>query len=290
MRVELGAVAGAGLAERVHEAAPRPVVEAAVERARVRSQTRVDGVEEGAHLAGERDGRAVGQERLQVDDGAVEVRGRHDREPLADERVVRVVPLRALGVHPDPALGHQVGQLDEQQQEQLLGHRDVHDRAVRALEQAGVGALARGRGGDALVELRVEGDGVVRVVEHGRVGRDPVGNVRVAEDAALQQVGQRAGIEARRDLQELLQVDDLVVAPVADVGPRVALVRHLPLDAVAGDPVRVVAVRRGRAQEDADHPVRRTPGRRTPGPPSSGRCRASCPGSRAAADRPGGGR
>jgi hypothetical protein len=217
-------------------------------------QSREDGVEEHLHLA-RHDEIAPGEQPLQEDDAAVEVGGRDDREPLADQGVVGVVPLRPLRVHPDAALGNQVGQLDEQQQEQLLGHRHVDDRAVRALEQACIGPLGRHRRRDAPVERVVELDGVVRVVEHGRVWRDAVGHVRVAEDPTLEQRFERARVEAHRDLQQLLQVDDLVVAPIADVGPRVARLGHLPLDAVAGDPVGVVAVGGGRAEEDADHPV-----------------------------------
>src|SRR5258708_24066646 len=55
------------------------------------------------------------------------------------------------------------------------------------------------------------------------------------------------------NFHELLKIDDLVVAPIADIGPRVIRVGTLPVDAVARDTIRVIAVNRGRTQERGDH-------------------------------------
>ena len=58
---------------------------------------------------------------------------------------------------------------------------------------------------------------------------------------------------ARRNLQQLQEVDHLVVAPIADVRPGVVRVEHLPVEAVAHDAVRVVAIGGGGAGELEDH-------------------------------------
>ena len=55
-----------------------------------------------------------------------------------------------------------------------------------------------------------------------------------------------------RKLQQLLQIDDLVITPVADIAPRVVRLLDFPVDAFLGDPVRVVAVHRRRIDELGD--------------------------------------
>ena len=73
----------------------------------------------------------------------------HHRQPVADERVVRVVPLRALGVHPDAPAGHEVGELGERGDEQLLEQRHDDELAVGAEDELAV----RAQRGDALARL-----------------------------------------------------------------------------------------------------------------------------------------
>ena len=55
------------------------------------------------------------------------------------------------------------------------------------------------------------------------------------------------------DLHQLLQVNDLVIAPVADIRPGIARLGNLPIDPVVGDAVGVVAIDGGGIQEGADH-------------------------------------
>ena len=44
----------------------------------------------------------------------------HHRDAVPGERAVGVVPFRALGVHPETATGHEVGNLGQQRNQQLL--------------------------------------------------------------------------------------------------------------------------------------------------------------------------
>ena len=263
--VDALAVGGAGRAEVVHGVPAVDVVE---------PDGQVPGMvgERGAHvryqvpqLAG--DLHVDRQQAAQPAQVPVEVRERHDREALADQRVVRVVPLGALGVHPDAAVGHEVDQLREQEQQQLLAEGDPDQPARGVVHEPPVPALGgdppRDHGGvTGVVRNRLVG-----VVDDGVVGRDPVGHVGVRERRGVHERVQAARVEAVRGLEQLEHVDDLVVVPVPDVRPRVAGLRDLPVDARARDPVGVVAVRRGRVEEHGHHRLdvlRERPGERLP--------------------------
>ena len=54
-------------------------------------------------------------------------------------------------------------------------------------------------------------------------------------------------------LQQLEQVNDLVIAPVSDMCPGVGWIDDLPINAVPGDAIRVVAIGGGGVGELADH-------------------------------------
>ena len=220
----------------------------------MRLEHTVDVVEERGQIGADLQ-RAVAapQQFLQEAHVADEVADRHDREPLAHERVVGVVPLGALRVHPQAALGHEVGELHQQQEQELLCHRRVDHRPVARSYELRVASVALGGRLDGLVVLAIEDDRVVGVHEQVLVRLDPVGDVGVAEDAPLEQRVEGARVVGVRHLEQLLQVDDLVVAPVADVRPRVVGLGDFPLDPVAGDPVRVVAVGGGGVEERRHH-------------------------------------
>ena len=102
-------------------------------------------VEPGAHLVGDGDRLAAQRSEQAGQEGQVplQVAERHHRDAVADQRVVGVVPLRALGVEPDAAARHEVRDLGERRHEQLLDETDVHDRAA-VLQQLAVGAHLRG--------------------------------------------------------------------------------------------------------------------------------------------------
>ena len=56
-----------------------------------------------------------------------------------------------------------------------------------------------------------------------------------------------------QNLQQLEQIDDLVIAPVADMCPWVGWINDLPINAVLGDAIGVVAIGGGGVGELADH-------------------------------------
>jgi hypothetical protein len=105
----------------------------------------------------------------------------------------------------------------------------------------------------APVGLVVEVDGVLGMGDLLGVGLQAVGDVGEAEQRAVPQSVQQPGLMGFGGLQQLEQVDDLVVAPIADMAPGIVLVDHLPVDAVATDAVGVVAVDRHGAEEGRDH-------------------------------------
>ncbi len=129
----------------------------------------------------------------------------------------------------------------------------MQDAALGVQDQPAVRAHLGDERVDPAVQVSVEQDGVVPVSQEHGVGLDPVGHVGVAKDPAAQQGVQPAGVVLDRYFQQLEQVDDLVIAPVADVGPGAARARLFPLDAAAGHPVGVVSVGGGGAGKAADH-------------------------------------
>ena len=178
---------------------------------------------------------------------------RHDRQPVADERVVRVVPLRALGVHPDAAAGDEVGELGQRTDEQLLEQRHDDEVAVGTAHQLAVCADLLELSLAAAVRRLVEGDRRLRVAYEVGVVADPVRHVGVHEDPAVEHARHLAGEEALGGLEQPEEVHELVIAPVPDVAPRVLRVRHLPVDPVARDPVGVVPVGGRRVDEQRHH-------------------------------------
>ena len=60
-------------------------------------------------------------------------------------------------------------------------------------------------------------------------------------------------MEIARQFEQLEQVDDLVIAPIADVAPGVVGFLDLPVDTLLGDAVRVVAINSGCIDELGDH-------------------------------------
>ena len=251
------AVTGAGLAGGVNEDAAVFVVETIGrgERGGVAVEdgshfTKQDGdggghrhvgpAEGGQHLVAQ-----VGEETAQVGEG-------DDGKAVADEGVVGVVPLGTLGVHPDAAAGHEVGETGEDEQEELLGEVDVEHAALRTGEQAGVGAEFGGARGDAAVGIGVKRDGRARVGADGCVVGNPIRNGGVGEDGAAEPGAGEARVEAGGPFEEFEQVDGLVVAPVADGSPVIVRLGDLPIDAGAGDAVGVVAVGGGGVDEFGD--------------------------------------
>src|ERR1019366_10114685 len=79
---------------------------------------------------------------------------------------------------------------------------------------------------------------------------------RIGENLAREEAAQFIRLVAIEMLQEFQQVYDLVVSPIADVGPRVVGVNHLPVNAIARDAIRIVATGGRGVEEPADHASR----------------------------------
>ena len=128
---------------------------------------------------------------------------RHHRDAGADQRVVGVVPLRPLRVHPQAGLGDVVEQPRQHQHQQLF--RQVHAvrRAVRTRQSLSVRAHGFRPLANLAIESGVEIDRVARVFEQRAIRLDAIGNVGVGEDAARQQPRHGAGMIARRNLEQL---------------------------------------------------------------------------------------
>ena len=181
-------------------------------------------------------------------------------DAAAGQGVVGVVPLRPLGVHPDAGVGHQVRQLGQGRHQQLLEQIGVVDRAVRAGQQLAVGPPV----GDPFVDARPPGRRRSRWCRAGSsqdllVWLDAVGHVGVAEDLVAEHVREAAGVVAVQGLEQLQQVDDLVVAPVADVAPGIVGRHDFPVHAVTGDAVGIEAVH-GRGVDELGDDAGQEPG------------------------------
>ena len=117
--------------------------------------------------------------------------------------------------------------------------------------------------GDDRLPLRVINHRILGIGQQFVIRANSVRHVRVGEDIATEHGLQSAWIKVLEYLKELQQVDNLVVSPVTDVGPRVMRFDHLPVDAVAGDTIRVITIDRRGVDELRDHA--RQEGRKTAG-------------------------
>ena len=193
------------------------------------------------------------RQRRDEDQEAPQVGQRHHRQPVADQRVVGVVPFRPLRVQPQAATGHQAAGLGQHDDRQLLGQGCQHGPVVVVADQQTVGADAPGAFMCPCVGSVVEHDGCLGLRRLLCVRLEAVGQVGKAVQRTVPQAVQQLRVVGLRGLQELQQVDHLVVAPVADVAPGVVVLDDLPVDAVAADAIGVVAVGRHRAEEGFDH-------------------------------------
>ena len=179
---------------------------------------------------------------LQEADIAAHVAERDHRQALSDQRVVRVVPFRALCVQPDSAVGHQVAELRQQGHEELLEQIDLIYVASRVHDELAVRTDVRHALCYQGFEIVIEFDSALRILEDGVEGFDPIGHVRIAEDRLVQQCAQLCGVEMVRKLEQLQQVDDLVIAPVPDVTPGIVRILDLPVDAFLGNAIGIEAI------------------------------------------------
>ena len=194
----------------------------------------------------------VGQYLLQEGEVTAQVIKRDHGQSLSDQRVVGVVPLGTLGIEPDTAVEHEVAELAQQRHQQLFQQVDLPDLARRVQQQLAVGAEMFDPGVDFARQLGVIDHRVLGVFEQGLERFDPVRHVGVAEHRFAQQGAQPIGVKRARQFEQFEQVNDLMIAPVTDIAPRIVGFLDLPVDTFLGDPVRVVAVRSRRVDELGD--------------------------------------
>ena len=247
-------VAGCG-AQTVQDGAALGVGNVARRQPLVLAQSGVDAAEAVQQFLRDRNFLVVGlrQDVLEVDQEPAEVVQRHHGHAVAHQGVVGVVPLRTLGVHPNAALGDEVGDFGEHGGHQLLDEVHLVDEDVGLAKECAVAADFATLEVDFLACLVVVIDGVLGVFQERVVRLDPVGDVGVDERVVLEVVLEFLRVVRLQELQELEEVDDLVVAPVADVRPRVVRLNLFPLEAILEHAVRVVAVEGGRVQELENH-------------------------------------
>ena len=74
---------------------------------------------------------------------------------------------------------------------------------------------------DPAIQLLVKNDGVGPVLHQRIVRLDPVGDIGVAKNPAIEHQFQTSRMIAHGGLEQFDQVDDLVIAPIPDVCPRI---------------------------------------------------------------------
>ena len=247
-------VAGCG-AQTVQDGAALGVGNVARRQPLVLAQSGVDAAEAVQQFLRDGNFLVVGlrQDVLEVDQEPAEVVQGHHGHAVAHQGVVGVVPLRTLGVHPNAALRDEVGDFGEHGGHQLLDEVHLVDEDVGLAQERAVAANFAALEVDFLACFVVVIDCVLGVLQNGVVRLDPVGDVGVDERVVLEVVFEFLGVVRLQELQELQEVDDLVVAPVADVRPRVVRLNFFPLEAILEHAVRVVAVEGGRVQELENH-------------------------------------
>ena len=130
-------------------------------------------------------------------------------------------------------------------------------------DQLAVRSSSRHALGDDRLPLRVVNNRILGIGQQFAIRANSVRDVRVGENIATDHGLQSAWIKVLEYFKELQQVDNLVVSPVTDVGPRVMRFDHLPVDAVAGDTIRVISIDRRGVDKLRDHA--RQEGRKTAG-------------------------
>ena len=106
---------------------------------------------------------------------------------------------------------------------------------------------------DPLFPFMIEINRVFGVCEESVIGLDPIGDVGIDKGVILQVVLQFLGVVGAQKLQKLEQVNDLVVAPVADVRPWIVRLNGLPLKAILEHAIRIVSIESGGIEELENH-------------------------------------
>ena len=99
------------------------------------------------------------------------------------------------------------------------------------------------------MQLVIKHDRVVRIFLQFAIGFNPIWHIRVTQRWSIQLKSQFPGMKTVAGFHQFQQIDDLMIAPVADIRPGIALFRNFPINPCATDAVRIVAIRRGGTQE-----------------------------------------
>ena len=76
-----------------------------------------------------------------------------------------------------------------------------------------------------------------------------VGDVREREHRNRQPLTQLIGIDGRRQFQKPAEISDLMITPVPNITPRIVWFWDFPVDAFAGDAVRIKSIQSGRVDK-----------------------------------------
>ena len=186
---------------------------------------------------------------------AVDIANGNHRCAVAYEGIVGIVPFGAKGVHPYTCTGDMVREFGKQRHEQFLCTCDEHRLAVMTKEQTCVLTILGNKGEDTLMRLVVETDGILRISNNLAVRLDAVRHSGKCELAHAKHVDECLRSVVAAELDEFGEIDNLMVAPIADVRPRIIGIDNLPINTFGGDAVRVVAIRRGCVEELGDDSV-----------------------------------
>jgi hypothetical protein len=201
-------------------------------------------------------GEVVGSEdRQQGLHERAELVGGHCRHPTSGEGVVRIIPLGPLGVHPNTRCWNEIHQLGGHDEQQLLGQGGADQIGVGIGEQSPVAAEPTVPLLGEAVGLLVEGHRRPVAVTQPVVVGDSVGHARVDEVGDGEIAGGPGAAQPLSGLDEMVQIDHLVITPVADVRPGVVWFGHFPVHAVGGDAIGVVPVDGHRVEKHPDHRV-----------------------------------
>ena len=196
---------------------------------------------------------AISQQALEKGHEPPQVIKSHHRDAIAHKGVVGVVPLGSLGVHPDACLRDQVRDLGQYGSEDFFEEIHPVHLLIGQGQQGSVGTDLLPPGADGGIPVVVEVDGVLRGLQELFVGFDEVGNGSIDKPVLFKQTPQAARRIFFRELQKFEQVNDLVVAPVADVGPGIVGLDGFPVKSAFGDPVGVVAIEGGGVEKPENH-------------------------------------
>ena len=158
-----------------------------------------------------------------------------------------------MGVHPNAAFRNEVGHFGKHGGHQLLDEVDLVNEDVCLAKECPVASDFASLQFDLLLGFVVEINGVFGVLKQGIIRFDAVRHIRVDKRIVFEVGLQLLGVVGPQELEEFEEVNDLVVPPVADVGPGIVGLNRFPFETIFEDAVGVVAVERGGVEELENH-------------------------------------